>query len=148
MKVNHIDIVVKILILAAATIITCVIVAVGMSAMNTAQDISETAISHMNSLNNEMADGDIKMYDDIYVSGSEVTNFIKKYLGDYEFPEVAPLHVYVKTNISENTYVNGSSISKIKSFADTAYIKPTAKFLGNVLKNDNDVIVGISFIQS
>jgi hypothetical protein len=76
-----------------------------------------------------------------------VVNFIKKYLGDYTAAEEAPLYVNVKTSASENTYTNETNIADIKNFTDTKYIKPTAVFEGKVIKNENKVIVGVSFVQ-
>jgi hypothetical protein len=147
MKTNHMHIISEILLLVAVTIITCVLVFLGFNALNSAKSLSKIATDQIIELNNELKDGEIKKYDDIDVDGSEVINCIKKYLGDYESPDIAPIYVYVKTNLSENTYANKSSISKTTNFTDTAYIKPKAIFHGKVLKNKNAVIVGISFIQ-
>jgi len=146
MKTNNITDVTKILILAASTIITCLIVAIGMNMARDAKTLSNTATSQMSELNDDISNSDIKMYDGSYVTGSEVVNFIKKQLGDYAASQTAPIYVYVKT-VSENTYDNGNNIANIKNFSHNMYIKPTSSFLGKVVKNINNVIIGVNFIQ-
>jgi hypothetical protein len=147
MKVNHMSDVVKILIIAATTIITCVIVALGFLGLNTARQISNTAIGQMSELNSELKDSGIMQYNKEQVKGSEVINFIKKYLGDYETPDIAPVYVYVHTDKAENTYYNGDCLTNIRDFTNPAFIKPNALFLGDVDKNENGVVVGVRFMQ-
>ncbi len=147
MKNNHITDATKILLLAAATIITCIIVAIGISTLNTAKQLSSNAIRQISELNNEIKDSDIMRYDKAPVTGSEVMNCIKKYLGDYKAPEKAPIYIFVKTNQSEMNYTNGDSISCNRDFTHIYYIKPTAIFQAEVIKNTNKVIVGVKFNQ-
>ena len=147
MRTSFLSDVVKILIFAAAIIITCILVALGFRAADTAKEISNSAVLQMAELNNDLKDSNIKMYDGADLYGSEVVNFIKKNLGDFTASESAPIYVYVKTSISENAYTNGSNITNIRNFSNTMYIKPTAKFLGAAVENENDIILGITFIQ-
>lgn len=145
MKANKISDATKILLLAAATIITCVIASLGMMAMRSAKELNKTALAQMQSLNESIQDQDIKKYDKAEVYGSDVVNVIKKYLGDYGAGETAPIYIYVKTKVKENTYINGTQIKNIQNFSHVNYIKPTAVFSGEVIKNQNDVILGIRF---
>lgn len=147
MKLNYITDVVKILILAASIIITCLIVAIGFRGATIAKEISNAAISNMNEISKDIKSSDIMMYDGLEVYGSEVVNFIKKYLGDYIEGEAAQITVEVKTFINENSYRNGCYIENMRNFSDIKYIKPTAIFHGKVIKNINGVITGVSFIQ-
>ncbi|NLK74033.1 MAG: hypothetical protein GX288_01930 [Clostridiales bacterium] len=145
MKANRISDATKILLLAATTIITCVIASLGMIGMRSAKELNKTAMAQMRDLNNSLKDSELKKYDGLEVTGSDVINCIKKYLGDYVSGETAPLYIYVKTKLTENTYTNGSQIKNIQNFTHTYYIKPTALFTGEVVKNENDVILGIRF---
>jgi hypothetical protein len=147
MKLNYISDSVKILIFAATVIITCMLVALGFQTAKAAKDISGNAILQMSELNNEIQDGDIKLYDQAEVYGSDVINFIKRYLGDFDESETAPLYVSVKTSLSDHTYTNSSNLNDIKNFANTMYIKPTALFQGEVKENENKMIIGVSFTQ-
>jgi hypothetical protein len=147
MKTGNLSDVVKILIFGAAVIITCIIVALGFQAAETAKEISDSALMQMTDLNNDIKDSDLKIYDGSKIYGSDVINCIKKNLGDYSLGETAPIYVYVKTSLTENTYTNSTYLSEIKSFSNTRYIKPTMVFAGTVVENTNNVIVGIRFIQ-
>lgn len=147
MKIGFLSDATKILIFAATIIITCILVVLGFRAANIAKGISQNATQQMTDLNNDIRDGDFMKFDCADVNGSEVINFIKKHLGDYTSSEAAPIYIYVKTTESENTYTNKAYFSSISNFTDTKYIKPTALFIGEVIKNENKVIVGVSFIQ-
>lgn len=137
----------KIMLMSAGVIITCLLVWLGFNMANTAKQIGETTTSQMSELNNDLKDSDIKKFDGLEVRGSEVINFIKKYLGDYEIGDMAPICVNVKTDKSEYKHVNNEKVSNIKNFADNYYIKPTAVFLGEVIINENDIIEGVNFNQ-
>lgn len=145
MKTNKLSEATKILLIAAVTIITCVIAGLGMMAMRSAQELNKTAMTQMQNLNESLQDSDIKKYDMIEVYGSDVVNCIKKYLGDYESGETAPIYIYVKTRLKENTYTNGTQIQNVQNFSHANYIKPTEVLTGEVDKNQNDVILGIRF---
>ena len=147
MNTNQMSDATKIIILAAATLITCILASLGFVSMRSAKELNQTAISQMTDLNNGLKDSDIKMFDNIEVYGSEIVNFIKKELGDYEDGETGPIYVYVKTSTKENTYYNGAQISNIQNFTHENYIKPTAIFKGKVDKNVNGVILGVQFTQ-
>ena len=147
MKTNNITDVMKILIFAATTMITCIIVAVGFGATKTAKYLSHNAMSQLTQLNEDLSDSDIKMYDKTNVTGSEVVNFIKKYLGDFKVGETAPIYVYIKTDKVEDGLINNVHISNIRDFSHSHYIKPTAKFYGEVDINLNGVISGVVFTQ-
>lgn len=147
LKINNLSDVTKILIIAAATIITCIIVGIGFSALHIAKQLSSNTIDDMVSLNHDLIDNDIKMFDATEVTGSDVINFIKKQLGDYEVGETAPLYITIKSNISEYNHTNKEHIESIRDFRHMYYIKPTAIFKGEVIKNENEVILGVSFIQ-
>ncbi|NLK27898.1 MAG: hypothetical protein GX306_06100 [Clostridiales bacterium] len=147
MRTNCITDSTKIMLLAGSTIITCVLVALGLTAMRTAKNLNEAAILQMAELNQGLKDRDIKMFDAMEVYGSEVVNFMRKHLGDYDAGEIAPIYVIIKTSTKEKTYQNGSEIKNLQNFTNENYIKPTALFYGEVIQNENDVILGIKFTQ-
>ena len=148
MRVNNIEKATYILILAASTIITCVIVWIGFTAMNTGKELAFSANEQITKLNNDIKDSGITKFEKLEVQGSEVINFIKKYLGDYSEGETGEIYISVKTNNSENTYTNGAYIDYFYDFTNSEYyIKPTGLFRGEVIKNENEVILGVEFVQ-
>lgn len=147
MKTNYITDATKIMILAASTLITCVLVALGLSTMRSARNLNDTAMAQIIELNNELKDSDMKRFNGIEVYGSEVVNLIRKELGDYDDGESAPIYIRIISSTSDYTYTNGSQIKNLQNFTHERYIKPTAVFIGNVDINENDVILGIRFTQ-
>lgn len=138
---------VKILIFASAVLITCILVTLGYRAAETAADISNHAILQMSELNDDIKDSNLIKYHETEITGSEVVNCMKKYLGDYDERDTAAIYIEVRTNSSDNTYQNNLHLSEVKAFGNERYIKPTAIFQGKVIKNENKVIIGLTFIQ-
>ena len=110
MKYNHITDATKVLLIAATTMITCIIVALGMNTMGIAKELNLNATDQISRLNNDLKDSDIKRMDGALVSGSEVVNFIKKYLGDYSDPYKSTMTVSVKTDRIDKSYDSGDDI--------------------------------------
>lgn len=122
------------------------------NASNSVTDVANQVIASTEDISANMKEHDIKVYDGLAVRGSEVTNFIKKHLGDYNIEEVAPISVEVTTKgvatSYSNTYTNKKHIQDIKNFSDIRrYIKPTAIFQGEVVYSSNKVIIAVRFIQ-
>jgi len=135
------------LILAAGVMITCLVLSVGFYFARESKALSSNSSSKLNDFSTELTESDLIMYDELEVTGSDVTNFIKKHLGDYTAIETAPIYVYVKTSTTENTYKNGAFIENIRTFTDIKYINPLGKFAGDIVRDANDVNIGMKFIQ-
>jgi len=147
MKTGNIDVAYKLLILAATTIITCIVIGIGFIAANNAKSIGNTTIDKLNSLNKELMESDIEMYDGLIITGSDVVNYTKKELGNYNSLEVAPYSIIITTNSTTTTHNNNSNLSNLSDFTNSMYCNPMKKFKGKVNKNNNDVILNITFIQ-
>ena len=141
------------LILAAGTVITCLVITLGFYLSKEAQATASTGTSQIGKINSEFAENDKTMYDKVRVSGSEVINAIKKF-------EDEVIGISVVTNSGEFFYgynldiISGEIMNKIKGGYDesmtkneAAYINPYAEFEGKVIRNANDVITGIAFYQ-
>ena len=137
----------KFLLLAFSLGITCLLIVYFKRVVDTGFDTSNTAVEKLNEFNKELSESDLTMYDGLEVTGSDIVNLIKKQLGSYGIAETTPLYVYVKTSNAENTYQNGASIVSIQDFSSTQYVKPVAKFSCNIVRDLNDVIIGITFKQ-
>lgn len=141
------------LILAAGTVITCMVITLGFYLSREAQSTASTGTSKIGKINSEFAENDKTMYDNVTVSGSEVVNAIDKLEGDkvginvitnssndfYGFQfDVDSGEIMMKSNTTYNQSVSSSASN---------YINPYASFRGKVIRNGNNVITGIQFQQ-
>lgn len=120
--------------------------------MDSTTDVAEAVVISTEEIAEEYAEYNISMYDGEEVRGSQLTNFIKKNLGDYATTETAPIYVEVITKGSgityKNKYINKEHLPDIKNFSSTQYyVKPTASFSCEVTKSVNEAILGIKFTQ-
>jgi DNA integrity scanning protein DisA with diadenylate cyclase activity len=141
------------LILAAGTIITCLVITLGFYLSKEAQSTASTGTSKIGRINTEFAESDKTIYDGVKVSGSEVVNAIKK-MSEEE------IGVYVETNSASTYYgyVFNSESGELKGKSENVYnanidntsseyINPYAMFMGKIIRNSNNVIIGIEFRQ-
>ena len=141
------------LILAAGTVITCLVITLGFYLSKEAQATASTGTSQIGKINSEFAENDKTMYDGVKVSGSEVINAIRKFEDD-------KMGISVVTNTGQTFYgyafnidtgdltiKNTNEYTDAISENDASYINPYADFKGEVVRNANDVITGIVFTQ-
>lgn len=141
------------LILAAGTIITCIVISLGFYISREARDTAASGAGQISKLNAEFNESDKVMYDGLSVSGSEVVNVINKFKnGD--------ISIQVNTKKSSTYYVNvlddkqteiiGSSSASVKTAQNSqsnTYINPNGQFLGSIIRDVNYTIIGIIFSQ-
>lgn len=144
---KYMDMFTKVLCIVATIFIVIGVVTFGKHIFYDARDISTENAKQLNDLSDELSESELSRFDGTEWYGSDVVNFIKKKLGDYGTNGEAPIYVEVKTSLSINKYKNGGDIEKIQDFTDGKYIKPTAKFKSEVKRSNNNVIIGVSFIQ-
>ena len=137
----------KFLLLAFSLMITCLLVVYFNRVLDVGLDTSDTAVDKLNEFHKELSESEFTMYDDKEIGGSDVVNYIKKQLGSIDSTDEANIYVHVITSTSDHSYRNSTSISDIQNFTSVRYIKPTAKFRCNVIRDANDVIIGVSFQQ-
>lgn len=137
----------KILLFGVGALITALFAVLLFMTAKESRQIGFAATVKLGELNDDIRNSGITKYDDIEVYGSDVINCVKENLGDYSETETAPLFVHVETSKSINTYTNISIIDGIRDFTKINYVKPTAVFQGDVVRNINDVIIGINFVQ-
>lgn len=133
--------------LSVGIFMLCGIVTLGSWTLQDALAASRKSTERINQFTAEISQDEISRYDGEEVKGSDIVNCIKKYLGDLMPKEEAPLYINVITNTATNQYVDGSYIENISDFTDKKYINPLMKFKGKIVKDKNNVIVGISFTQ-
>ncbi len=138
------------LLLAGGTVITCIIIGLGFYIAREARDTASAGSGQINRLNAEFMESDKIMYDGIDVSGSEVLNVINKFKNDELCIQVdtkkggLASYIYADTTL---TAKSKHSIKEAQELKGLYYVNPNALFQGNVLRDDNNVIVGLLFKQ-
>ncbi|NLZ80843.1 MAG: hypothetical protein GX913_03455 [Clostridiales bacterium] len=141
------------LMLAAGTIITCIIIGLGFFIAREAKDTAAAGAGQINELNAEFSENARTIYDGTEVSGSEVLNVIRKFQGE-------PMGVWVKTMKESNFYgyefdrESGELDRKSETDYKTAqkeesdnYINPIGRFEGSIIRDANGTITGLEFEQ-
>jgi hypothetical protein len=146
------------LLLAAGTIITCIIVSLGFYIAREARDTAASGAGSISKLNSEFNDNDKTMYEGLSVSGSEVLNVITKFASEDICIRVETIasgeagkYAYYLRKLSTTGYalgeVSDTKTSEAKDKKNINYINPNATFNGSVQRNSNNVITCITFIQ-
>lgn len=139
--------VMKFLLMAFSLMITCLLVTYGGRILRVGKDTSDIALKKINNFNSELSESELTMYDGMDVRGSDVVNFIKKNLGSFDVTENANFYVQVVTATNDSTYTNGTYLSDIQNFSTARWIKPTTVFLCSIIRDANDMILGVSYTQ-
>lgn len=141
------------LILAAGTIITCLVISLGFFIAKEAKTSAASGAEQIGRINSEFIESDKIIYDGTQVSGSEVINVIKKFSGK-------GIGIMVQTNKGAVNYyytynnVTGVSIpsadidyNETANFLNNEYINPTGRFNGSIVRDRNGAIAAINFVQ-
>lgn len=141
------------LILAAGVIITCIVISLGFYIAREARDTAANGAGEISKLNAEFNESEKVMYDGLEVSGSEVVNVVNKFKNN-------EIGIKVRTKKCVTYYgnvLNGddsaiiaasyASIKDAQKSSSITFINPNAPFMGEILRDVNEAIIGISFVQ-
>lgn len=141
------------LVLAAGTIITCIVIGLGFYIAREARDTASSGAGQINKLNAEFSDTSKTMYEGTEVSGSEVLNVVRKFQDE-------AVGILVKTNKSSTYYTyqfdtaSGELGTKVvgdykqaQNELSASYINPNGRFEGGVVRDSNGTITGLTFTQ-
>lgn len=136
------------LVLVVVGIITGIVIATSKKAQTLSDEINKTA--------DNLLETKYTQYDGEAISGSSLLNLIKT---TYSDDDEIYIQVKTKANTSGVSYVCDSTPKKLEATAEKAlikdattkshnnYITPTAKFMGEVIRNSNEAIIGLVFEQ-
>lgn len=131
----------KALLIAASTIITCIIVGLGFSMAREAKQIGNYVVEELHSYRVSVEEQDYTKYDGVTVYGNDVVNLMKYVFSVKE----ANISITVEENGELRIYEEQEDITKAKEIGNRYYISPVAEYTGKVKRNKNDVIVEIFF---
>lgn len=145
----------KFLIIAGGLFLTFMLLSFAFWAGREARDSATVVVGKTTKLNSELSESDKTMYDGMEVSGSEVINVINKFkneeLGLIVTTKKSTTYYGYTLNSADSVYSLGnkvsSSIKAAKQITSDTYINSSAQFSCTVLRDKNDVIVGLQFVQ-
>lgn len=141
------------LMLAAGTIITCLVVGIAFYISREANATASSGMGQISTMNKEFSESDKVMYDGLDVTGAEVVNVINKYKNEEIAIKVTTkkstvYYNYLLTNSDKDLgTVSNASVKDTQTITSNYYINQKAQFAGVVLRDTNDTIIGISFTQ-
>lgn len=134
----------KALLIAASTIITCIIVGLGFTMAREAKQIGNHVVEELHQYRNGVEERDLMKYDKVVVYGSDVINLMKKELSETE----NGFRVTVCEGEKKYSYKNSVEADKTQNAESVEYIHPTSQYTGEVVRNKNEVIVEIVFTRN
>lgn len=132
--------------IAAGLIVTAGLVMVGFRMADMGKSAAGYLVDEMAAFESEIENQEILRYDGRVVSGSDVVNFIKKHLSDCSVGKIPKFEVSVSSD-SFTVFKDNSLLKEMTNFSHPSYIKPNARYLGEVRRNDNGVIEAVVFTQ-
>ncbi|MFG3435127.1 hypothetical protein [Lysinibacillus fusiformis] len=151
--------VVLVMILAAALLITIAAINIGINSYVPAADAAKTSQTEFSTLATEVKEQKYMAYDNQIVSGSIVTNALRKYQKDAEGQQIA---LYVETGKNgkgsgtwyfstfDKTSVTPSGTSDLSLTSKTTdpnYINPSGLFDTVIERDKNNVVRALRFVQ-
>ncbi len=152
----------KMLMIGAAVAITLAVITSGFFILRQGQGILKSSTSKISQISSDIEETEFTIYEDQEVSGSEVVNVVRKYdeerVGIFVATGKDPNGSwYIEdidgTNFSSDDFVGeisssgGNSISELIDTSNDEYVNPNGRFLGKVIRNENDSIIGLAFTQ-
>ncbi|MBA9084064.1 hypothetical protein FHR92_000518 [Fontibacillus solani] len=149
---------------AAGIFLTIALITIVVVLFVSAQEATKTAQNNFSDIQTELSQASFTVYDDTTVSGSQVTNALRK------FKDRGQFGIQVKTgkNNAGQWYGNELNISNLStaeqygavsgnSYADISnswneslndYVNPSGKFKARVIKDNSNVVRGLIFTQT
>lgn len=141
------------LILAGSIAMTLIMLTIGFYVTNASASTATNTTAKINKLNNDLSESDKTMYNGNEIQGSEVVNVINKFKSDGISIKV----ITKKSTTYYNRFLTGTdselgtestaSIRDALKITSDNYINQNAMFLGEVLRDTNNTIIGIKFVQ-
>lgn len=133
----------KIFQLAVEIVLICGVIGIAIFLFAKGKDVTTSFSDRVAAEENNIAESSITKFDGIVVSGSDVVNAIRGNAGTIDV-SVARI-ITEGGDLVEPVSYDPSFVNLPKN---NDYINPNAKFVGKVVRNDNQIITGLVFEQS
>jgi len=131
----------KALLLAASTIITCIIVGLGFMTAREAKQIGNYMVDELHRYRTTIEEQDYTKYDGATVYGNDVVNLMKKELSE----EKGEISITVEADGMVHSYRCKADMADVQEIGTSQYISPVDVYTAEVIRNRNEVITEIIF---
>ncbi|WP_223066246.1 ABC transporter permease [Paenibacillus caui] len=148
---------------AAGIFLTIALITIVVILFISAQEATKTAQNNFSDIQTELAQASFTVYDETTISGSQVTNALRKYKGKGQFGIQVKtgkntvgewygsvLYVGDSTSQEYGSVITESSgqIGNTWNEASSEYVNPSGKFKAEVVKDSSNVVRGLLFTQT
>lgn len=148
MRRGRLDIAPNTMLLAAAVVITMVLIGLGIAQLAKAKNVNSAITDSTNDMVVDLRNNEVAQYDGLTISGADVINFFKKNFGTTATPK-CEYTITISNGTATTVYPSGSLTYKSLSNTGSAstYVRPTDKYTCEVSYNTNEVLKDIKFTK-
>ncbi|MNE24782.1 hypothetical protein D3C76_27360 [compost metagenome] len=149
---------------AAGIFLTIALITIVVVLFVSAQEATKTAQNNFSDIQTELSQASFTVYDDTTVSGSQVTNALRKFKDREQFGIQVKtgknkigqwygnvLNIGSLSTVEEYGAVSGTSYANIGNSWNESlddYVNPSGKFKAKVIKDNSNVVRGLIFTQT
>lgn len=145
----------KLLLIAAGAIITCIVVVVGFQLTKSGKNDTNKASEQFTSVMSEYDELKLTCYQDQTISGSEVIHYIQdnasalaeKQITEIKVTTKSGAQTYTASDFADAAAVHTKVSENQSVTTDEKYINPTGKFECSITRNANLMVTNILFTQ-
>lgn len=131
--------------LAAGIAVTCLVIGVGFLVAREAGSAAAASSTLLSEFKSELSESGLTRYDGLEINGSDVINFIKKQFNNSYSDTQELQYIKVVKYGKTNTFYSGSDLKGLRTYGHANYIAPTLRLTGKIVRDLNDVIIGVIF---
>lgn len=131
----------RLLTLGAATIISCLLISIGLFQYRQAKGMANVVGSRIQHYSVQAMETEIMQYDKVKLSGSDVVNFYRRYLGENQ-----EFDMLIEGEDGSMLQVDSKmGVSALTEPDSVLYCRPGDIFVCNVIRNRNGVLSTVEF---
>lgn len=133
----------RFLTLGAATILSCLLISIGMQQFRQARQIANIAGRRMGEFARYLSQEELMAYDGLCLKGSDVVNFYRRFL----YGESADFSMVIVKGDDAYVLKTGGQGMEITDPEKESYCRPDASYRCKVVRNANDILLEVRFVQ-
>lgn len=140
--------------IGVTVIIVLLVASLAFLLYNSGKETADNAMQDLNEMNAILEESKYTDYENLTITGNQVTSLVNKYSGDTVFVKVVTKtqttwYNYSDTKLTQkiNADKNTTLLSEMSIKGSKNYINPNGKFKCTLYRDENQTIMGIIFTQ-